>query len=192
MKLDIHNPESVAFMFKSKSKTLNRQQNGNMSKWLFPLLPTTTTHTPYWQPGFKARRIQKLFILDPCLSNAGCYGFLCTSLSLFVARSACAGAYFSQGIWWCYFSQLFQFRNHHLPKSSALGLFPMVWCEDPRWFQPSSSPAVTHNIYSYFVLRQANNLGGRTTELIITQGLIGMRCIAYIEINHVVIFFFVV
>lgn len=45
MKLDIHNPESVAFMFKSKSKTLNRQQNGNMSKWLFPLLPTTTTHT---------------------------------------------------------------------------------------------------------------------------------------------------
>lgn len=103
-----------------------------------------------------------------------------------------AGAYFSQGIWWCYFSQLFQFRNHHLPKSSALGLFPMVWCEDPRWFQPSSSPAVTHNIYSYFVLRQANNLGGRTTELIITQGLIGMRCIAYIEINHVVIFFFFV
>lgn len=150
-----------------------------------------------WQPGFKARLFQELFILDLCLFSAGCYACLCTSLSLCVARSAWSkGIFFTGYLVTLFFSTISVQKS---PSSKVPGPWsfsqcvdmetPMVWWEDPRWFQPPSSPAATHSIYSYFVLKKANNLGGRTTKLIITQGLIGMRCVAYIDTNHAVIFF---
>lgn len=186
---------------KSKSKTLNCQQIETCQSDYFlgtaaPPPPPEHTH-PVDRQVLRPDCPKSLFILDLCLFNAGFYGFLCTSLSPCVARSAWSkGIFFTGYLVTLFFSTISVQKS---PSSKVPGPWsfsqsvdmetPMVWWEDPRWFQPPSSPAVTHSIYSYFVLKQANNLGGRTTELIITQGLIGMRCVAYVDINHVVIFF---
>lgn len=155
MKLDIHNPGSVAFMFKSKSKTLNRQQNGNMSKWLSPLLPPP----PYTHP------VDSQVLRPDCSQSCLFWTCVCSMQDVMASFAHHhpsvlqdlhgAKAYFSQGIWWCYFSQLFQFRNHHLPSPGPLVFFPVCGHGDTHgvmWRSQVVSASIIPSSHTQYLL----------------------------------------
>ena len=171
MKLDIHNPGNITFMFKSKSKTLNCQQNGNVRVIILPLL----------MAGFKAGEFHKLFRTCVCLMQKVilCFAHHCPFiLHCLNVPSAddlhgAKALFFTGNLVKLFFSTtVFQFRSHHLPKFQTPGLLPSAWtwCHGDTLgcalktpggislHRPRQSP---HSVYSHFVLKQANNSGGR-------------------------------